>query len=260
MPPRLPAIAFGAALALITAIAVLLHADLGHGEGSNVIVTPPPAPSARLAPGTCLVPARGAARFDARTRRKVVALTFDDGPGPATARVLAQLRRAGQRATFFVIGRQISGYEGDLRRADRAGDAIGNHTWDHVDVSAGGAKAANELAWTSQAIRRATGRPPCVMRAPYGKTGPGLVAAARAQGMVVTEWNVDPQDWRSPSAARTTRAVLSALRPGAIVILHDGGPRAQETLRALPRILRGLKRRGYRSVTVPELLHLHRAG
>jgi peptidoglycan/xylan/chitin deacetylase (PgdA/CDA1 family) len=74
----------------------------------------------------------------------------------------------------------------------------------------------------------------------------------------VTEWNVDPQDWRSPSPARTAHAVLSALRPGAIVLLHDGGPRAHETRAALPAILRGLKRRGYRSVTVPALLHLHR--
>ena len=126
-------------------------------------------------------------------------------------------------------------------------------------MSAGDAAAAGELLWTSRAIRRATGRPPCVLRAPYGRTGPGLVAAARAQGMVVTEWNVDPQDWRSPSPARTARAVLSALRPGAIILLHDGGPRAQETRDALPRILRGLRRRGYRSLTVPALLHLRRA-
>lgn len=257
--PRSPAAALGAALLLVCAIGLLLHAENGHGEGANVILAPPPAPGARLARGTCLVPATSAARFDARTRRRVVALTFDDGPGPATARVLARLRQAGQRATFFVVGRQIASFAGDLRQAVRDGDAVGNHTWDHVDVSAGDAAAAGELLWTTRAIRRVTGRPPCVMRAPYGKTGPGLVAAARAQGMVVTEWNVDPQDWRSPSAARTTRAVLSALRPGAIVILHDGGPRAQETLRALPRILRGLRRRGYRSVTVPELLHLRRA-
>lgn len=264
MPPlphprlRPSAVALGVALLLVCAIVLLLRADSGRGAGSNVIVTPPPAPGAKLASGTCLVPVRSAARFDARTKRKVVALTFDDGPGPATAQVLAQLRRARQHATFFVIGRQISGFAGDLRQAVGDGDAVGNHTWNHVDVSKGGPVAAGELLWTSRAIRRATGRPPCVMRAPYGKTGPGLVAAARAQGMVVTEWNVDPQDWRSPSAARTTRAVLSALRPGAIVILHDGGPRAQETVQALPRILRGLKRRGYRSVTVPQLLHLHR--
>ena len=265
MPPtphrrlRPPALAFGAALVLVCAIALLLRADSGRGQGANHIVAPPLPAAARPARGSCLTPPAVAPRFQAATRRRVVALTFDDGPSAVTPRILAQLRRARQHATFFVIGRQIAGHEATLAQMTRAGDAVGNHTWDHADVSAGDAAAAGELLWTSRAIRRATGRAPCVMRAPYGRTGPGLVATARRDGMVVTEWNVDPQDWRSPSAARTARAVLSALRPGAIVLLHDGGPRAAETLTALPRILRGLRRRGYRSVSVPQLLHLRRA-
>ena len=210
-----PVVAVGAALLLLCAIALLLRADSGHGQGGNRIL-PPPAAAAAAAParGSCLVPARAAERFQSTTRRRVVALTFDDGPGAVTASVLAQLRRARQHATFFVIGRQVAARAGVLARAVRDGNAIGNHTWDHADVSAGDAAAAGELLWTSRAIRRATGAPPCVLRAPYGRSGPGLVAAARAQGMVVTEWNVDPQDWRSPSPARTARAVLSALRPG----------------------------------------------
>jgi peptidoglycan/xylan/chitin deacetylase (PgdA/CDA1 family) len=265
MPPlrqprlRLPVVAVGAALVLVCAIVLLLRADSGRGQGGNRILPPPAVASVAPARGSCLVPVRTAERFASRTRRRVVALTFDDGPGPATAAILGQLRRAGQHATFFVIGRQVAPRAADLARAVREGNAIGNHTWDHADVSAGDAAAAGELWWTSRAIRRATGAPPCVLRAPYGRTGPGLVAAARAQGMVVTEWNVDPQDWRSPSPAGTAHAVLSALRPGAIVLLHDGGPNGQETRAALPAILRGLARGGYRSVTVPALLHLRRA-
>ncbi|MEP6952813.1 MAG: polysaccharide deacetylase family protein [Solirubrobacteraceae bacterium] len=265
MPPlrhprlRPSVVALGVALTLACAIALLLRADSGHGQGGNRILPPPASAAVRPAPGSCLLPARAAQRFQSTTRRRVVALTFDDGPGPETAAVLARLRRARQHATFFVIGRQIAGREAVLAHAARDGNAVGNHTWDHVDVSAGDAAAAGELLWTSRAIRRATGEPPCVLRAPYGRTGPGLVAAAREQGMIVTEWNVDPQDWRSPSSARTARAVLSAVRPGAIILLHDGGPRARETRAALPQILRGLKRRGYRSLTVPQLLHLRRA-
>jgi peptidoglycan/xylan/chitin deacetylase (PgdA/CDA1 family) len=265
MPPlrhprlRPSVVALGAGLLLVGAIALLLRADSGHGQGRNQILPPPATATVLPARGSCLVPARAAERFGSTTRRRVVALTFDDGPGPETAAVLARLRRAGQHATFFVIGRQIAGREAVVARAAREGDAVGNHTWDHADVSAGDAAAAGELLWTSRAIRRVTGRPPCVLRAPYGRTGPGLVAAARQQGMVVTEWSVDPQDWRSPSPARTARAVLSAVRPGAIILLHDGGPRARETRIALPRILRGLQRRGYRSLTVPQLLHLRRA-
>lgn len=261
-PPRLrirpSAAAVGAALLLACAIAMLLSAGSGRGQGANRLAAPPAvvaAPGPAPAPGSCAAAGR-APRFRASTTRRVVALTFDDGPGPATPRVLSLLRRARQKATFFVIGRQISGGEPTLRRMTRDGHAVGNHTWDHADVSAGDASAAGELLWTSRAIRRATGRQPCVMRAPYGRTGPGLIAIAARQGMVVTGWNVDPQDWRSSSPAQTARAVLSGLRPGAIVILHDGGPRGQETLSALPRILRGLKRRGYRSETVPQLLHL----
>ena len=265
MPPsphprlRLPVVAVGAALLLLCAIALLLRADSGHGQGGNRILPPPASAAAAPARGSCLLPARAAERFQSTTRRRVVALTFDDGPGTVTASVLTQLRRARQHATFFVIGRQVAARAGVLAQAVRDGNAIGNHTWDHADVSAGDAAARGELLWTSRAIRRATGAAPCVLRAPYGRGGPGLVAAARAQGMVVTEWNVDPQDWRSPSPARTARAVLSAVRPGAIILLHDGGPRAQETRDALPSILRGLRRRGYRSLTVPALLHLRRA-
>lgn len=265
MPPsphprlRLPVMAVGAALLLLCAIALLLRADSGHGQGGNRILPPPASAAAAPARGSCLLPVRAAERFQSTTRRRVVALTFDDGPGAVTASVLAQLRRARQHATFFVIGRQVAARAGVLAQAVRDGNAIGNHTWDHADVSAGDAAARGELLWTSRAIRRATGAAPCVLRAPYGRSGPGLVAAGRAQGMVVTEWNVDPQDWRSPSPARTAHAVLSAVRPGAIILLHDGGPRAQETRDALPSILRGLRRRGYRSLTVPALLHLRRA-
>ena len=220
---------------------------------------PRPRPSAP-ARGSCLVPARAAERFQSTTRRRVVALTFDDGPGPATASILTQLRRARQHATFFVIGRQIAAHAGDLarRRPRRQRDRqphLGPRRRERRRRAPPRASCCGPRA--RSAARRARRRACCAR-----PTGAPARASSRPRGR---------RAWSSPSGTSTRRTgarrarraprapCSSALRPGAIILLHDGGPRARETRAALPRILRGLERRGYRSVTVPALLHLRRA-
>lgn len=185
--------------------------------------------------------------------RRTVALTFDDGPGAYTGRVLDVLHRYGVRATFFVVGQQVRGNEPLLRHALLDGNALGNHTFSHANVSGGGLR---QISSTLGAIRRATGYSPCLFRAPYG-AGSGLVIGqARSLGLNTIQWSVDPRDWARPGSQAIYSRVVSATRPGAIILMHDaGGPRTQ-TVAALPRIIRTLRSRGYRFATVPQLLGL----
>lgn len=184
-----------------------------------------------------------------------VALTFDDGPSPDTAPLLGELEALRVPATFFLVGRQVPGSEPLLGRMLTDGDVIGNHTWDHVDVDRAGADAAAQLERTNAAIAAATGGyRPCLFRPPYGRSSPQLEALVHGLGMQTVLWSVDPRDWSQPGAAAIVRRVLSAARPGAIILLHDGGGPRRQTLAAVPAIVHGLRARGYRFLTVPALL------
>ena len=183
-----------------------------------------------------------------------VALTFDDGPSPYTAPLLGELEALRVPATFFLVGRQVAGSEALLNRMLADGDVIGNHTWDHVDVSGDGPEAATEIERTTAAIAAATGGyRPCLFRPPYGLTGPRLEALVRDLGMETVLWSVDPRDWSRPGTGAIAARVLSAVRPGAIVLLHDGGGPRRQTLDAVPTIVTSLRERGYHFLTVPAL-------
>jgi peptidoglycan-N-acetylglucosamine deacetylase len=192
------------------------------------------------------------------TNRHVVALTFDDGPWYDTPQFLDVLEREHVEATFFEIGEQISTYgEGGRvqRRMLADGDMIGDHTWSHPDVSAGGSFAVSQIQRTAGAIRQVTGGfTPCLFRAPGGAVSHALVTLARGLGFTTIQWNVDPRDWARPGADAIYQRVVGAVTNGSIVIQHDGGGDRSGTLAALPREIETLKRRGYRFVTVTELL------
>lgn len=204
---------------------------------------------------------RGASyRANGSRMRRAVALTFDDGPSSYTGRVLDVLRRHDAKATFFLIGQQVSGGRAVLRRALREGHELANHSWNHADLSGGGRA---QLRDTNAAIRRATGFTPCLFRAPYGAVSGTLIGQARDLGMLTIQWDVDPQDWARPgadaiSARRPAGAarVLGNVRSGSIVVMHDGGGPREQTVAALPGMIATLKRRGYRLVTVSQLLGL----
>jgi peptidoglycan-N-acetylglucosamine deacetylase len=181
-----------------------------------------------------------------------VALTFDDGPGAATPQIESILEREQVPATFFVIGDQVAGHQELLRRALADGDAIGDHTWDHANMSGGG--RSDEIARTQAAIRAATGYTPCLVRPPYGATSSALVSELHGDGLESVLWNVDPTDWATPGTAAIESRVLSQVRPGSIVLLHDGGGNRSQTVAALPAIIHALAARGYRFATVPQLL------
>jgi peptidoglycan/xylan/chitin deacetylase (PgdA/CDA1 family) len=186
-------------------------------------------------------------------RQHVVALTFDDGPWPDTPAFLSLLEHAHVPATFFMIGRQVAGHGGLLRRMLADGDAIGDHTWSHALVAGGGPYAASQIGATATAIQRASGFQPCLFRAPYGAVGPGLIATARGLGFTTIQWDVDPRDWSLPGTGAIEARVLGSVRNGSIVLMHDGGGPRGQTLAALPAIIGTLKARGYRFATVDQL-------
>jgi peptidoglycan/xylan/chitin deacetylase (PgdA/CDA1 family) len=185
--------------------------------------------------------------------RRVVALTFDDGPGPYTHQILDILKRNGVHATFFVIGQQVAGGATILKRALNEGNAIGNHTYSHANVSGGG---LGQMRSGQSAIRRYTGYTPCVFRPPYGATSSLLVGQARSLGMDTILWDVDPRDWARPGSGAIYSNIVGNTRPGSIILSHDGGGPREQTVAAYRSIIPTLKRRGYRFATVPQLLGL----
>lgn len=182
-----------------------------------------------------------------------VALTFDDGPGPSTPKVLRALRRAHVHATFFQLGKEVRGHRRLERRMLAAGHTLADHSYSHPHLP-----SRAQLAGTRSLIRRYTGFDTCLFRPPYGDVNRRLVHDSVSLGMTAVVWNDDPQDWRTPGTASIVRTELSEMRPGAIVIMHDGGGPRGQTAAAIPRIVHRLRRRGYRFVTVDQLLGYQR--
>jgi peptidoglycan/xylan/chitin deacetylase (PgdA/CDA1 family) len=185
---------------------------------------------------------------------KEVAVGFDDGPAPDTPEFVTMLEKADVRATFFMIGREVSGsYRATLLRELRNGDVLGDHTFTHAELTRT-ANVRGQLAQTIGVIRQLSGYTPCVFRPPYGAYDQSIVETARSLGLATVLWNVDPSDWSLPGTSAIEQRVLAQVQPGSIIISHDGGGVRGETLAAYPHIFSALKRRGYRIVTIPELL------
>ncbi len=193
------------------------------------------------------------------TRGRQVALTFDDGPNPeATARVLRALHDAGVRATFFLLGRHVDRWPDLARCVSAGGHQLGNHGYHHRKLHLRGpAYVRSDLALGAQAIERATGVRPRLFRAPHGFRSPWVSPIARSMGQRTIGWSLGVWDSERPGAEVIARRVLVGARPGSIVLLHDGdgydalGDRTQ-TADALPRIIEGLRARGFEFVTIPE--------
>ncbi|MCZ8516188.1 polysaccharide deacetylase family protein [Paenibacillus filicis] len=214
----------------------------------------PPAPSPAPAPQ----PVPPAAQPLVKEAR-LAALTFDDGPDAKyTPKVLDILKQYDVKATFFVVGVQLSKYPEVLRRMHEEGHAIGNHSWDHKDLSKLPAPAINkELKDTDDLIARTIGASSPLVRAPYGAVSDTLKADLSQAGRPLIGWTVDPRDWAGSSPLSIVDNVKSHIKPGGIILLHSfGGKQGKldNTIEALPGIIAFLKDEGYCLVTVPELL------
>ncbi|MER5889650.1 polysaccharide deacetylase family protein [Streptomyces sp. NPDC001941] len=184
---------------------------------------------------------------------KTVYLTFDDGPHPRwTPRVLTILARHKVRATFFQIGQNAAAHPALVRRVHRAGHSVQNHTWSHPDLRyVSGARFSREVRRTDRAVKAGTGRYPTCLRPPYGGVNRTVRERAAALGKRIRLWTVDPTDWARPGTYAIQRRVLRQVRPGGVILLHDGGGDRSQTVAALPYVLKELKRRGYRIKPLP---------
>jgi peptidoglycan-N-acetylglucosamine deacetylase len=188
-------------------------------------------------------------------RQKTVALTFDGGPSGYTPKIERILQRKHVRSTFFWVGSRTFGWEKVVRRIADEGHEVANHSWFHDDLTMLSPDAVRrDLARTNRRLARLTGKRPTIFRPPYGAINPQIRQVAAGLGLRTVIWDADSLDWTSPGCEEIVRLVMSRVRPGAIVLLHDGGGNRTQTVCALPRIIRNLRGRGYRFVTTSKAL------
>ena len=189
------------------------------------------------------------------SRAREVALTFDDGPSIYTPRILRVLAKWHVPATFFVIGREAKAYPQFVRAEAKAGNEVGDHTETHPPMSALPAGAQRgQIVDAGNAIRAAGAPFPVLWRPPYGLYNRTTLSILRSQRMLMVMWTVDTRDYARPGVSRIEYTALSGARPGAIILMHDGGGGRSETVASLPKIISALRRRGFKLVTVPQLL------
>ena len=197
---------------------------------------------------------RGTPIYCGGGRGNALALTFDDGPGPFTGRLLELLRRAHAHATFFVVGSRLRDWP-DAPHAESQVGVVGNHTWSHPHLT----QLPTWLVWAEllraqYETQQDLGWKPRLFRPPYEQHDPATDAVVRSLALVQVMWSATSgDDLRHPTARSVARNVIHELRPGAIVLLHDIHP---WTVEAMPAILAAIRARGLRAVSIPELLVL----
>jgi peptidoglycan/xylan/chitin deacetylase (PgdA/CDA1 family) len=183
-----------------------------------------------------------------------IALTFDDGPNATlTPKLLDLLAARHLKATFFVVGQNAADHPEILRRAVREGHEIGNHSWSHPNLGKMSDEAVRrELQKTEDAIVAAIGKKPTLLRPPYGSiTARQKKWIHEEFGYRIILWDVDPLDWKRPGPSVVTARILKETRAGSIVLSHDIHP---PTIEAMPATFDQLIKKGFKSVTVTELL------
>lgn len=194
------------------------------------------------------------------TDDKVVALTFDDGPDPRfTPKILAILDKYHVPATFFMIGRNVEAHPDIVRQVARRGDAIGNHTYTHprnleLDTRP---QLLQELSRCENTIQSIAGEHAYLFRPPRGFINGKTFAVVNKEGYRTVLWTVCADHHDAPTPELMAQRVLKAVKPGSIILAHDGtfGTRWKDVA-ATPIIIRALRKDGYRFVTVPELLRM----
>ena len=191
----------------------------------------------------------------AGTQHRELALTFDDGPGPYTPRVLDVLERTHTPATFFEVGEAETYFHASTSQIVIHGYPIGDHTQTHAPMSqlSRGAQQSELLAQTG-AIGDYGAPFPRMFRPPYGLWDATTLALLRQDRMLMVLWSVDTNDWRRPGTQAIVDAAVEGAKPGAIILLHDAGGDRSQTIAALGTIIRTLRERRYKLVTVPQLL------
>jgi peptidoglycan/xylan/chitin deacetylase (PgdA/CDA1 family)/glycosyltransferase involved in cell wall biosynthesis len=198
----------------------------------------------------------------AASPEKVIALTFDDGPNePYTSQILDILSAHGVKATFFVIGKNVEYYPDVAKRIVAEGHVLGNHSYTHRPLTEFDVPDYSELDRAQNVIYETTGVRPRLFRPPYGRKTPWELEYVKKKGLITVTWSVSANDPHKPPPETIENRIVHQVRPGAIILLHDGngtqhGSDRSRTVEALPKIIESLQAQGYTFVTVPELLEV----
>ncbi len=229
--------ATGAALG---AVALLLAAWLPAVPGAGALPSGQPAFTTSEAPGGATT-----------AGHRVIALTFDDGPGPFTPQVLSVLERYQVPATFFEIGVEVARYPLYSKMVAAAGFPVEDHTWSHPDLTTLSASGVAAQIDTTQAeIQAVTGTTPQCVRPPYDAWNPSVLSEITERGLTTMSYSVDPKDWTLPGVQAIADRVVGAAFPGAVVDMHDAGGDRSQTVAALPQIITRLRAMGYTFVSI----------
>lgn len=181
-----------------------------------------------------------------------IALTFDDGPGSHTERLLDMLRGRDAKATFYILGSKVKRYSDVIRRIDAEGHQIGNHSWNHPDLTKLGiVDIQSEINRTNDAVNEVIHKKPNTIRPPYGALNNTVLEEIRKSGMISVLWSVDTRDWADRNSTIVCNRAVAGAQPGAIILLHDIHPTSVD---AVPCILDTLQKQGYKFVTIDTLL------
>jgi len=182
---------------------------------------------------------------------RLVALTFDDGPAQTTVPIIEALKANGAVATFFVSGDQLRRHTDVTEYAVRIGCEIGNHSHEHNDLTQLDYDGVlKQIEYNNELMISVTGKRPTIMRPPYGYYNDTVKRAARACGLALINWSVDPKDWDTDNAFMTRKRILSELEDGSVIVCHDS---MASTATLMARFIPELKLIGYQLVTVSQL-------
>ncbi len=198
----------------------------------------------------------GEAFFKVNTSKKLVALTFDDGPSlPFTAEILDILKKHNVKATFFVLGGNAEKYPELLKRMYKEGHEIGNHSWSHERLVFKTPKFIKDEIESTDKIIRASGYDgPIHFRAPYGNKLIILPWILKSMNRPHILFDLIAKDWEFPTAQVMTQRVIDGLHPGAIILFHDGGGDKSNVVQALDLVIIGIKQRGYELLKINDLI------
>lgn len=202
--------------------------------------------------------------YRVRTSRKIVALTFDDGPSPVwTSKILDELKKADVKATFFMVGHHVQKYPDIARRVAREGHGIGNHGYAHsVILYYTPAEIEEEIKYTEHVIREVTGKTTTMFRPPKAWLRDSTKEKIRSMGYAVVLWSLNSKDWAGFPPWYIVRYLAARVRGGDILLFHDSGnifaregSDRSQTVQAAALLIETLKGKGYSFVTVEELMH-----
>lgn len=180
--------------------------------------------------------------------KKMVAITFDDGPGPYTKKIVNCLKKNNSTATFFVVGQNVSSYKSSVKAAYKIGCEIGNHSWNHANLAKlSSSQIKSQMSKTDKQVKKAIGKKTTLMRTPYGSCGG---AVKKSVGKPIILWSIDTLDWKTRSKSKTVSCVMNNAKDGDIILMHDIH---KPTMNAALTIIPKLRKKGYQLVTVSEL-------